>query len=147
MARSRDDSGGGGSAGAGDRGLRRTPGSEILDDGDVRLSPGGAVELINISETGALVESSHRAAVGAAVTLCIGGASPQRVPARIVRSQVCAIHRDSSMSYQLGLAFNEPIRVAAARGNQGQEDGAAADELGPERLEDAAAPVEPVNEW
>jgi hypothetical protein len=127
-----------------DRVSPRVPGSEIVDGGDVRLVPGGPVELVNMSETGALVESRHRAPVGAVVTLCIGSEKRRRLPGRIARSQVCAIAGDSTMRYQLGLAFDEPTYVEIIAGSHAGSSDEAPDE--------EAAPPEPqveelVNEW
>jgi hypothetical protein len=138
---------------ASDRVARRIPAAEILDGGDVRLAPGGPVELVNISETGALVESRHRTAVGAAVALCIGGDQPRRLPARVVRSQVCAINTDSTMKYQLGLAFDKPTTIAtiaelsaeSAESNESVESNE--DEPANPAVPPPPQPVEPVNEW
>ena len=89
----------------------RIAGSEVDTGGDVKLVPGGPVDLINLSETGALVEGRSRCAVGSVVTLCLGGESPRRMAARVVRCNVSVIHRDSTMSYQLGLEFDEAIAL------------------------------------
>src|SRR5712692_3149221 len=91
------------SAAAGNERGPRVAGSEVATEAEVRLSPGGIADLINLSETGALVEARSRLAVDAKVTLAIGGASPQRLLGRVVRCQVCAIHRDNTMSYQIGI--------------------------------------------
>jgi hypothetical protein len=106
----------------------RIPKSEVDGGDDVKLVPGGVVDLINLSDSGALVEGKTRCAVGAIVAMCIGGKSPRRIQARIVRCNVSAIHRDSSMSYQLALTF----------------DGAAAsDTVVDQDTADAPAPVAP----
>ena len=66
----------------------------------------------------------------------------------IVRSQVCAVHRDSSMSYQFGLAFDVPIRIDRPRGDDSPADGVpAGDRAEPDTLESVQTPVDPVNEW
>ena len=79
------------------------------------------------------------------VTLCIGGPTPQRLAGRTVRCQVCAIHRDSTMTYQIAITFDQPAKVEALR-----EIPAASDEI-PEPSVMAATSVaeskEPVNEW
>lgn len=85
---------------------RRVPGAQMGIGGTVRLSPGGVVDLLNVSATGALVESRQRLATGTSVIVSIDGDRPQRLPGSIVRSTVTAIHRDNSMTYQLGIAFN-----------------------------------------
>lgn len=84
---------------------RRVRGDQVASGQMVRLSPGGDVELLNVSETGALVETRHRLATGTSVVMSIGGDPPQRLPGEVVRSTVTAIHRDSTMTYQLGIAF------------------------------------------
>lgn len=95
----------------GQRLARRVSGEDVDIGSEVKLSPGGPCELINVSETGALVETKARVTTGTAVALCIGGPKPQRIQSRVVRSQVCAIHRDSTMTYQIGLTFDEPVRI------------------------------------
>ncbi len=84
---------------------RRVPGQQVASSQTVRLTPGGEVELLNISATGALVETRHRLATGTSLVMSIGGDRPQRLPGEVVRSTVTAIHRDSTMTYQLGIAF------------------------------------------
>lgn len=106
----------------------RIPASQVDGGDDVKLTPGGTVDLINLSDSGALVEGKTRCAVGAVVTVCIGGKNPRRIQARVVRCNVSAIHRDSSMSYQLALTFDDAAASAAG------VDRAATD---------AAAPVAP----
>ena len=90
-------------------------GSEIAAGSEVKLIPGGVAELIDLSDTGALVETPMKLASGVPVTLCIGGANPQRLPGRTVRCQVCAIHRDSTMTYQIAIAFDQPAAIDALR--------------------------------
>jgi hypothetical protein len=125
---------------------RRVAGSEITTGGEVKLQPGGVVDLVNLSETGALVETRNRLAVGATVTLLIGGARPQRLAGRIVRCQVCAIHRDSTMSYQLGIAFNQAAQLeVAADAAAGVEAGAPAASAPAGAA--ASPPAELANEW
>jgi hypothetical protein len=99
---------------------RRMPGSEVAPGREVKLSPGGTAELIDISATGALVETSTMFTLGAAVRVLVGGARPQRLAGRVVRSQVCAIHRDSTMSYHVAIAFDDPTQL------NGAPDGSAA---------------------
>jgi len=84
----------------------RIPASEVDGGDDVKLVPGGVVDLINLSDSGALVEGKTRCAVNTIVTVCIGGKNPRRIQARVVRCNVSAIHRDSTMSYQLALTFD-----------------------------------------
>lgn len=115
---------------------RRVPGNRVAAGGTVRLSPGGLVDLLNVSATGALVESRQRLATGTSVVLSIGGEQPQRLEGDVVRSTVTAIHRDNTMTYQLGIAFRPGTAIGGV----------------PEEPAPAAGPVEPgaaalVNEW
>lgn len=91
---------------------RRVAGAELAEGADVRLSPGGPAEIVNVSETGALVQTRAKLVVGTNVALLIGGSRPQRLAGTVVRSQVSAIHRDSTMTYLLGIAFNEASKPA-----------------------------------
>jgi hypothetical protein len=84
---------------------RRVQATELGAGSTARLSPGGTVELLNVSATGALVETRHRLATGTNVVMSIDGDRPQRLSGSIVRSTVTAIHRDSTMTYQLAIAF------------------------------------------
>ena len=121
-------------------------GSEIAAGSEVKLIPGGVAELIDLSDTGALVETPMKLASGVPVTLCIGGANPQRLPGRTVRCQVCAIHRDSTMTYQIAIAFDQPAAIEALL-----EAPAATAAVAPVPVEPAIEASgdgpEPVNEW
>ena len=75
---------------------------------EVKLSPGGAAELLNVSETGLLVESKTRLSTGAKVLITLTGKEQKRLTGRVVRCQVCAIHRDGTMTYQTALALDQP---------------------------------------
>jgi hypothetical protein len=80
---------------------------------DLRLSMQGAsrVELVNISETGVLVETSTRAILGSVEDLFIS--SEQRchvVRARAVRSSVVAIE-SGSLVYRTAYQFEEPLSL------------------------------------
>ncbi len=132
----------GDSSAKGSRALR-VPGSQLQTGGDVKVSPGGPAELVNLSETGALVETTARLVVGSTVALCIGGSRPQRLPGRVVRCQVCGIHRDNTMTYQVAIAF-ESAKVEMSELQTPAPDAAAA-------AASEAAVAEPemelVNEW
>jgi hypothetical protein len=135
-----------------DKRSARIPAAEVDGGNDVKLVPGGTVDLINLSDTGALVESKTRCAVGAAVTLCVGGDNPRRLQARVVRCNVSAIHRDSSMSYQLALTFDDGASADAISAQDVTVDAPAAAAVPvapPPAVVLAAAPVveELVNEW
>jgi hypothetical protein len=93
-----------------------------------RLLPGGDVDVINISETGLLVEGKVRPGVGTAVTIRIQG-SRARLEGRIVRCRISTIHRDGTLSYESAIEFDNPTsveeivnpRAGAAAGATGSE--------------------------
>ena len=75
-----------------------------------RLLPGGDVDVINISETGLLVEGKARPGVGTVVTIRIQG-SRAKLEGRIVRSKISTIHRDGTLSYESAIEFDTPTSV------------------------------------
>jgi PilZ domain len=90
---------------------RRAPRLDAGEAGlnkEVKLSPGGVAELLNVSESGLLVESKQRLSTGAKVLITLTGREPKRLTGRVVRCQVCAIHRDGTMTYQTALALDQP---------------------------------------
>ena len=125
---------------------KRVAGSEIAAGSEVKLIPGGAAELIDLSDSGALVETPMKLASGVPVTLCIGGANPQRLPGRTVRCQVCAIHRDSTMTYQIAINFDKPAAIETLIEAPALNISEAAALPEPAGLGIADAP-EPMNEW
>lgn len=126
---------------------KRIAGTEIAAGSEVKLIPGGVAELIDLSDTGALVETPMKLASGVPVTLCIGGADhPQRLPGRTVRCQVCAIHRDSTMTYQIAIAFDQPAAIEALL--EAPAISITPVPAPPEPVDlDAGEAPEPVNEW
>lgn len=87
-----------------------------------RLLPGGEVEVINISASGALVEGKSLFVVGASVGFQTEGPGSQRLMGRITRCQVSTVHRDGTMTYQLALVFDESAPVERSRGADGEAD-------------------------
>jgi hypothetical protein len=75
-----------------------------------RLLPGGDVDVINISDTGLLVEGKARPGVGTVVTIRIQG-SRAKLEGRIVRSKISTIHRDGTLSYESAIEFDTPTSV------------------------------------
>jgi len=75
-----------------------------------RLLPGGDVDVINISDTGLLVEGKARPGVGTVVTIRIQG-SRAKLEGRIVRSRISTIHRDGTLSYESAIEFDTPMPV------------------------------------
>jgi hypothetical protein len=111
---------------------------------DVKLSPGGPAELISLSATGALVETTTRLVVGATTSVCIGGARPQKLPGRVTRCQVCGIHRNNTMTYQLAIEFQPSTEVDL--GDVPAAASSGADLVAP-ALVAPQPPPELVNEW
>jgi hypothetical protein len=75
-----------------------------------RLLPGGDVDVINISDTGLLVDGKARPGVGTVVTIRIQG-SRAKLEGRIVRSRISTIHRDGTLSYESAIEFDTPMPV------------------------------------
>jgi hypothetical protein len=72
----------------------------------MRLSPGEAVSLVNISATGVLVEGKTRFVPGTRLTVHFEGTiKPNQIKARVVRCQVSAIGSGGSLQYQSAIAF------------------------------------------
>ena len=90
------------------RGAPRMEATEAGLNREVKLSPGGAAELLNVSESGLLVEGKTRLSTGSKVLITLTGREPKRLTGRVVRCQVCAIHRDGTMTYQTALALDQP---------------------------------------
>jgi hypothetical protein len=87
----------------------RVPASQIGRP-RARLLPGGDVDVINISETGLLVEGKARPGVGTVVTIRIQG-SRAKLEGRIVRSKISTIHRDGTLSYESAIEFDTPASM------------------------------------
>ena len=87
----------------------RVPASQIGRP-RARLLPGGDVDVINISETGLLVDGKARPGVGTVVTIRIQG-SRAKLEGRIVRSRISTIHRDGTLSYESAIEFDTPMPV------------------------------------
>ena len=72
----------------------------------MRLSPGEAVALVNISSSGVLVEGKTRFVPGTRVTVHFEGTiKPNQIKARVIRCQVSAIGSGGSLQYQSAIAF------------------------------------------
>ena len=72
----------------------------------MRLSPGEAVTLVNISSSGVLVEGKTRFVPGTRVTVHFEGTiKPNQMKSRVVRCQVSAIGSGGSLQYQSAIAF------------------------------------------
>ena len=76
-----------------------------------RLLPGGDVDVLNVSESGLLVEGKSRPVIGTVVSIRLKGSRVKRLEGRIVRSRVSTIHRDGTLSYESAIEFNHPHAV------------------------------------
>ena len=137
----------------------RFPAAAVPTIKSVRLSPGEAVQLVNISRTGVLVEGRTRFVPGTRVTVVFdGGFSPAQVKGRIVRCQVSSIH-DGSLRYQSGIQFDKKLDAHPADVKEALPDtvlgaapaAAAAPAVAPATKaaagKQAAAPPVLVNRW
>jgi hypothetical protein len=84
----------------------RYPAAAIPAITAMRLSPGEAVTLVNISASGVLVEGKTRFVPGTRITVHFEGTiKPNQIKARVVRCQVSAIGGGGSLQYQSAIAF------------------------------------------
>ena len=104
-----------------ERTAKRYPAAALPGITGVRLAPhDAAATLVNLSETGALVECAGRPPVGGTVHLQLAGTFvPASIQARVVRCEVAGIAADGALHYQLGLAFTERITLPADVGGGG----------------------------
>jgi len=93
------------------RRARRMRASEAGVVRHARLLPGGDAIILNISNTGLLVENKGRLPVGTTVNVRLEGASVMGMEGHIVRSRVAAIHRDGSVSYETAIEFERPQSI------------------------------------
>ena len=85
----------------------RYPAAAVPGITAMRLSPGEAVTLVNISASGVLVEGKTRFVPGTRVTVHFEGTiKPNQIKARVVRCQVSAIGGGGSLQYQSAIAFD-----------------------------------------
>jgi hypothetical protein len=98
----------------GERPARRHPASSFPGIRGVRLAPLRATAgLVNLSATGALVETTDRPALGSTLTVCFDGPfDPASIEGRVVRCEVAGISADGSLRYHLGLAFSRRVTLA-----------------------------------
>src|SRR5512143_2977190 len=95
---------------ASQRATRVSP-SEPGGAAKARLLPGGEVDVLNVSETGLLVEGRSRPVVGTVVSIRLQGSRLKRLEGRIVRSRVSTIHRNGTLSYESAIEFDQPHAV------------------------------------
>src|SRR5688500_11575788 len=98
------------------RAAPRLPAAKVPEITGLRLLPFGVEgTLVNISATGALVESDRRVPVNAAVGVQFKGSfSPASVRGRIARCAVATVDRTGRLRFHVGIAFNSSIVVTSA---------------------------------
>ena len=90
----------------------RYPAAAIPAITGLRLSPGEAVTLVNMSASGVLVEGKTRFVPGTRVTVHFEGTiKPSQIKARVVRCQVSAIGSGGSLQYQSAIAFEGRMEI------------------------------------
>jgi hypothetical protein len=78
-----------------------------------RVRPGHRVHVVNVSAGGALLEATRPLRPGADVEVQFERADARvRVPARVVRCGVSAIHPERGPTYRAAVAFNETFEWA-----------------------------------
>ena len=90
----------------------RYPAAVVPTIKGIRLSPGEAVTLVNISASGVLAEGKTRLVPGTRLTVHFdGGVKPPQIKARVVRCQVSAIGGGGSLQYQSAIAFEGRVEL------------------------------------
>ena len=90
---------------------RRLRASEAGVVRQARLLPGGDADILNISNTGLLVENKSRLPIGSTVNVRVQGSSVMGIEGHIVRSRVSAIHRDGTLTYETAIEFDRPYPI------------------------------------
>jgi hypothetical protein len=93
---------------------RRLRASEAGVRRQARLLPGGDADILNISNTGLLVENKTRLPIGSTVNVRVEGSAVMGIEGHIVRSRVSAIHRDGTLSYETAIEFDQPQSIDGA---------------------------------
>jgi hypothetical protein len=124
---------------------RRLRASEAGVVRHARLLPGGDADILNISNTGLLVENKSRLPIGSTVNVRVEGSAVMGIEGHIVRSRVSAIHRDGTLSYETAIEFDHPQTI----------DGSGAEPARPRTAKRDAAPsseddvyvIDTSNDW
>jgi len=109
-----------------------------------RLLPGGDADILNISNTGLLVENKSRLPIGSSVNVRVQGAAVLGIEGHIVRSRVSAIHRDGTLSYETAIEFDHPQSIDGSEPPPAQPRAAA---RRAERSEDDVYVIDTSNDW
>ncbi len=90
----------------------RYPASAVPAITGMRLSPGDAVTLVNISASGVLVEGKTRFVPGTRVNVIFEGpVKPAQIKGRVVRCQVSSIGGGGVLNYQSAIAFEGRVEL------------------------------------
>jgi hypothetical protein len=115
-----------------------------------RLLPGGEVDVLNVSETGLLVEGKSRPVVGTIVSIRLKGSRVRKLDGRIVRSRVSTIHRDGTLSYESAIEFDHSHALTDLVG-AGREDAdttpTPSDSGAPKSSDDDVYVLDADNDW
>ena len=88
----------------------RHPAAAVPEITGLRISPGDAATLVNISATGLLLDSQLRFAPGQRVTVHFEGRlATRQMKGRIVRCQVSVISPKGTLHYHAAIAFDERL--------------------------------------
>jgi len=116
-----------------------------------RLLPGGEVDVLNVSETGLLVEGKSRPVVGTIVSIRLKGSRIRKLDGRIVRSRVSTIHRDGTLSYESAIEFDHSHALQDLVGGGASDDADTAPTMGdagaPRSAEDDVYIIDADNDW
>jgi hypothetical protein len=131
----------------------RYPAEAISAITGMRLSPGEAVRLVNLSASGVLVEGKTRFVPGTRVGVIFEGPkAPPTVKGRVVRCQVSAIAGGGSLQYQSAIQFEQKIEVPVDEAALPQQATPAAappppKTAGSKKQVEPPAPPKLVNRW
>jgi hypothetical protein len=124
--------------------------SEAAGPTKARLLPGGDVDVLNVSETGLLVEGKSRPVVGTLVSIRLKGSRLRKLDGKIVRSRVSTIHRDGTLSYESAIEFDHSHALQDLVGG-GSEDAdtmsTPSDSGAPRSAEDDVYVIDADNDW
>ena len=114
-----------------------------------RLLPGGEVDVLNVSETGLLVEGKSRPVIGTVVSIRLKGSRLKRLEGRIVRSRVSTIHRDGTLSYESAIEFDHShaIEDLVDAGNENASAPSSVGVTAPQTTDDDVYVLDPDNDW
>lgn len=124
---------------------RRLRASEAGVVRQARLLPGGDADILNISNTGLLVENKTRLPIGSTVNVRVEGSAVMGIEGHIVRSRVSAIHRDGSLSYETAIEFDHPRPIDGSEADPPRSKPSA--RSGAASSEDDVYVIDTSNDW